>query len=483
MTKNIFLRTNYFNIKNAFTLLVSAFFFLPSKAQTIDKRAGNWIGSIGDLQVYFRINGDSINGFNADLNVPAQRVMGRKCKSVRVLNDSVIIEMIGPTAVFRGQYMLSKDSISGAWTQGGGTERFYLKRMKRPQTPKPPYKYRVDSVEYDNNDKTVHLGATLTIPFPQGKYPVAILITGSGQEDRDETIYEHRPFAIIADYLTRKGIAVLRVDDRGMGKSKGELRKVTTSDFADDVLTSIAYLKTRKDIDTTQIGIIGHSEGGLIGPIVYTRWPHLKFMIMLAGPGVPGWQVVLRQQTDPVKKLYPSAFPTYYEFIKEKMKILDDDYGKPDSVTLKDLKLSYINWKKTLPDSIAGMLHANTATPEMYAMQETQELIPWLRYFYKTDPRDFLLKVHCPVLALNGSKDQQVYADENIPPIKAALSEAGNKNVTTHIIPGLNHLFQHTNTGDFNEYAVIDESFAPEALMLMGDWLLKVVQLPAHGKK
>jgi pimeloyl-ACP methyl ester carboxylesterase len=475
--------SSYFNIKNAFTILVTAFFFLPGKAQVEDGRTGNWISTDKDLLVYFRVSGDSISGYKADFNVPEQRVMGRKCKSIKIWDDSIVIELVIDPATIRGRFILEKDSISGTWSQQGNTQPFNLKRMKRQQTPKPPFNYRADSVEYDNVDKTVHLGATLTRPSAEGKYPVAILITGSGQQDRDETIFEHRPFAIIADYLTRKGIAVLRVDDRNIGKSKGELRKATTSDFADDVLTSIAYLKTRKDIDTTQVGLIGHSEGGLIAPIVYTRWPHLKFIIMLAGPGIPGWEIVLRQQTDPVKKLYPSAFQNYYDFIKEKMKILNDDYGKPDSVTMKDLKASYINWKKSLPDSIAVMLHANTATPEMYAMQETTELIPWLRYFYKTDPKDYLRNVICPVLAINGSKDQQVYANENIPAIKAGLSEAGNKNVTTQIMPGLNHLFQHTNTGDFSEYALIDESFAPEVLKLMGDWLLKVVRLPVHAKK
>src|SRR5215831_14267827 len=198
---------------------------------------------------------------------------------------------------------------------------------------------------------------------------------------------------------------------------------------------------------------------------------------MLAGPGVPGSEISLRQQTDPVKTLYPSAYETYYLFIKEKMKILNDDYGKPDSVTLKDLKASYIKWKKTLPDSIASLLHASTATPEMYAAQEMFELIPWIRYFYKTDPKDFLRKVTCPVLALNGSKDKQVDADENIPAIRETLAKAGNKNVTTHIIPGLNHLFQHTNTGDFSEYALIEESFALKALQLMGNWLQKIEPL------
>src|SRR5215831_5778940 len=268
------------HIKNALTVLVMAFFFFGSSAQITDKRTGNWIGVDKEdrLPIYFRISGDSLSGYKGDWNSPEEKALGMKCKSITIRNDSLVIETATINATYRGRYLAGMDSVSGAWQQGGKEVTLNLKRMRRPQTPKPPFNYQVDSVEYDNEDKTVHLGATLTRPFTEKKYPVAILITGSGQQDRDETIFEHRPFAIIADYLTKKGFAVLRVDDRGVGKSKGPLVKATTSDFADDVLTSIAYLKTRKDIDSNRIGLIGHSEGGIIAPIVFTRWPHLKWI-------------------------------------------------------------------------------------------------------------------------------------------------------------------------------------------------------------
>ena len=316
--------------KSFILTILAANTLLSSFAQTAGKasiqKTGNWIGTADGLPLYFRITGDESSGYKADWNSPAQKALGLPCKTVVITSDSLIIQAGRINASFRGRYLPGLDSIAGTWQQDGRPFPMNLRRMKRPQTPHPPFPYRSDSVEYDNADATVHLGATFTRPQTGKKLPVVILITGSGQQDRDETIFEHKPFAVIADYLTRRGMAVLRVDDRGMGKSKGDLNKATSSDFADDVLAGIRYLKTRDDIDTTRIGLIGHSEGGLIAPIVFTRWPHLNFIITLAGPGVPGRAVILRQQTDPVRQqLGPAFFNAYYPFIQEKLKIMEDN--------------------------------------------------------------------------------------------------------------------------------------------------------------
>jgi pimeloyl-ACP methyl ester carboxylesterase len=462
--------------------------FLSSFAQSADPRTGNWIGSIegANMPIYFRIKGDSTSGYKADWNSPAQKALGLPCKTLIIMGDTLFIETSGVIASFRGRYLPGLDSVTGSWRQNGQAFPLNLRKMHRPQTPLPPFPYRSDSVEYDNLDRTVHLAATLTIPLPAGslpsaipgkKYPVVILITGSGQEDRDETLVEHKPFAVIADYLTRRGMAVLRVDDRATGKSTGDLRNATTADFADDVLTSIRYLSTRGDIDTTRIGLIGHSEGGLIAPIVYTRWPHLHYIIMLAGPGVPGRAILLRQQTDPLRKISQEVYTAYYPLIKEKMKIMEDNYGQPDSVILSQVKAGYTKWKAGLSDNVARQLQVKNVTEGMYGVQVAGELKPWLRYFYHTDPAVFLRQVKCPVLALDGSKDLQVDPVENIPVIEAALASGGNTHVTTHVFPGLNHLFQHSATGEFSEYALIEESFAPEALQMMGDWIGKIDKL------
>jgi uncharacterized protein len=451
-------------------------------AQFANKIKGDWVGVIGSggagLPLIFHITGDSLSGYQVTLDNPLRNFFGVKCNPITYKGDSLVIEtIIGPKITYLGKYQAATDSVYGFWYQEGQVQALRLKRMLRPQMPRPPFPYRADSVEYDNAAKTVHLGATFTRPLADKKYPVAILITGSGLQDRDETLFGHKPFAVIADYLTRHGIAVLRVDDRTMGKSTGDVKSATTSDYADDVLAGINYLKTRSDIDTTRIGLIGHSEGGLIGPIAYSRWPHLKFMIMLAGPGIQGSEIMLRQQTDPLKPISMRAFDAYYPLVKKKLQIMNDTYGAPDSVTLNQIKAFYAQWKSGVPDSILVILHAKDVSPAFYGVLESAEMRPWLRYFYKTDPAYFLKQVKCPVLALDGEKDTQVYPEENIAAIKAALAAGGNTRVTTRIFPGLNHLFQHCHTGQVNEYPTIDESFAPEVLVVMGDWVRKVCNL------
>ena len=344
----------------------------------------------------------------------------------------------------------------------------------RPQTPKPPFEYNVDSVEYDNANKTVHFGATLTYPKSRGPFVTAVMITGSGLQDRDETVFGHKPFAVIADYLTKKGFAVLRIDDRNIGKSKGDVKNATSADFADDVMASINYVRQRKEVDKSKIGVIGHSEGGFIAPIIYTKWTKLAFIISLAGTGVSGAEILLKQQTDPIKNLVDSAsFNAFYLLTKRTLQDIHDNVDEPDSLILNTIKKSYTDWKASQPDSVLVTLHADVATPEMYGKQISPELQVWLKYFIATDPDQFWQKVKCPVLALNGEKDIQVYANQNISAITASLKKAGNKNVTTIIFPGLNHLFQHCTKCTVPEYKELEETFAPEVLQAIVDWLKK----------
>ncbi|SDW59731.1 hypothetical protein SAMN05444410_10459 [Hydrobacter penzbergensis] len=347
----------------------------------------------------------------------------------------------------------------------------------RPQTPKPPFHYNVDSVEYDNTEKTVHLGATLTYPKTKGPFPVAIMITGSGLQDRDETIFNHKPFAVIADYLTNHGIAVLRVDDRNIGKSKGDVLNASSADFANDVEASIHYLLTRKEINKRKIGLIGHSEGGFIAPLVYTRWPHLSFIISLAGTGVSGAEILLKQQTDPLKNaVNGDTYNAFYSLTKQTLQIIHDHANENDSLILDRAKELFASWKNGLPDSILTPLNAKKVTPEIYAdFQVKAELKPWLKYFIATEPDLFWSKVKCPVLVLNGEKDIQVYPEQNVSAITASLNKAGNKNVTTKIFPGLNHLFQHCTKCTIQEYAQLSETFAPEVLEVMNNWLISKI--------
>lgn len=351
---------------------------------------------------------------------------------------------------------------------------FFVTAQNRPQTPKPPYHYYNDSVVYENTDRTVQLGATFSYPKTGGPFTTILLITGSGQQDRDETIFHHKPFAVIADYLVKKGFAVLRVDDRGKGQSKGPLKNVTSVDFANDVITSIQFLLSRKEVDKNSIGLMGHSEGGFIAPIVYSKLPAIAFIVSLAGTGVSGAEILLKQQTDPVKgKVSDASFHAYYKLTKKTLNTIHNLHAQPDSIILDTIKNLYKNWKAGKPDSVLAPIRADKVPPELYALSIKPELEPWLKYFIATDPAVFWSQVKCPVLALNGEKDIQVYADENLNAIAAALKKAGNKNFKTKKLKGLNHLFQHCKTCTVQEYGELEETFSPKALKIIGRWLKK----------
>jgi uncharacterized protein len=448
---------------------------------------GTWKGKItAQLRLVFHFDYTKERTLFGTLDSPDQGVNGLPLSSVTIKKDSVIVEIDVAKVVYRAAF-INDTTLAGTWFQGGGkiplqvmleSANSNIKIPNRPQTPKPPFSYNSEDVEYDNADKSVHFGATFTYPKSGHHFITAILITGSGLQDRDETIFYHKPFAVIADYLTKKGYAVLRVDDRTMGKSTGDVKYATSADYANDVIAGINYLKTRKETDTTKIGLIGHSEGGLIAPIVYTKWPRVAFIISLAGPGVSGADILLRQQTDPLKNagINKTAFASFYLLTQKTLFFIHDFAAGPDSIILQKIKLNYEQWKAALPDSIAKALHLEGEDGEMYAKQTSGELQPWLRYFIATDPSLFWQKVKCPVLALDGSNDIQVYPTQNIPAIVAALQKAGNKNITTKIFPGLNHLFQHCTKCTVDEYKEIEETFATEALEEMANWLQKNIK-------
>lgn len=352
-----------------------------------------------------------------------------------------------------------------------------LMAQPKPQTPRPPFPYHTDSVEYDNASKTVHLGASFSYPEGKGPFATIILISGSGQQDRDGTVFGHKPFAVLADHFTKMGYAVLRVDDRGRGKSRGELLQATSADFAEDVITGIQYLLGRKEVDPDRIGLMGHSEGGFIAPLVYSKFPRLAFIVSLAGTGVPGADILLKQQTDPVKSMSPpAAYPAFYELTRRKMDLLRISQHWSDSLVLDSIRKIYSEWKARQPDSILVPLRADKASPDQYASQVKTERIPWLKYFIATDPAAFWEQVKCPVLALNGDRDIQVYAKENLDAIRKAVRKGGNRKVKVKALPGLNHLFQHCMECTLQEYARLEETFSPEAIAIITRWLKKTLR-------
>ena len=342
------------------------------------------------------------------------------------------------------------------------------KILNRPQEPKPPFPYRSEEVTFKNNAAGIVLAGTLTLPEKDGRYPVAVLITGSGPQNRDEALMGHKPFLVLADWLTRQGIAVLRYDDRGVAKSGGDINPATTFDFATDAEAALEFLKNRKEIDSTKIGFIGHSEGGIIAPIIASRRHDVAFVVLMAGPGITGEQILLLQPA-----LISKAEGQDEKSINANNKLSRDIYSvlkKNHDNAIAEKKL-----RRLIADS--DKKNARDTSYHRLSEQEIKGQIksltsPWFRCFLTLNPEEFLSKVTCPLLAIAGSLDLQVPPEEDLHAIEKAMIFAGNSHYRVEEFPGLNHLFQHATTGSPAEYPKIEETISPEVLDMIGKWIL-----------
>jgi len=331
--------------------------------------------------------------------------------------------------------------------------------------------YVSNDIKYYNADSSIHFGATLTIPVGKKKCPAVILVSGTGKQDRDGTMAGHKMFATLADYLTRQGLAVLRVDDRGVGLTTGNYETSTTADFAADVLTSIDYLKGRKEINPKKIGLIGHSEGGAVISIVASQSRDVSFMISMAGLASKGLDALFKQNRDIVEA---SSLPDYDKArsneINELMFKTAFAYANSDSMETK-LNTVYASWKKK-DDEYFKTLNKPFDHFRFPIYRYVQSATgPWYRYFIQYDPARYLIRVKIPVLAINGDKDLMVSWKENLGNFERYLHQAGNKDVKIVVLPGLNHLFLHCKECTTAESASLKEPIAPEVLSLIGDWI------------
>jgi len=434
----------------------------PAKPSDID---GAWMGTLetgaAKLRVVFHIF-NAEDGLMATLDSPDQGAKGIPVTKVTREDASLKMEVKMVGGVFEGKIAKDLTVIEGTWTQGSPLP-LVLKKVKdvskleprRPQNPVKPYPYREEGVAYENPVAHIKLAATLTLPQGNGPFPGVVLITGSGPQDRDETVFGHKPFLILSDYLTRQGIAVLRADDRGVAKSGGSFQSATTADFATDAEAGVAYLKTRAEV--SKIGLIGHSEGGVIAPMVAARNHNVAFIVMMAGTGVPGDQILV-EQTRLISELMGASHEQASKDAEEERELLAMVKQEKDQTVL----------DKALRKKLAGKL-----PDAQLGVEEKQVTSPWFRYFIAYDPATALRKITCPVLALNGEKDVQVPPQQNLPAIRKALEEAGNKNFEAVELPGLNHLFQTAKTGAPTEYAQIEETMSPVALEKIASWILK----------
>lgn len=432
---------------------------------------GNWVGEItlptGKLEIIFKI-AEAQGRYEAKMDVPQQGAANLPVGDIKVSGDSVSIAVPVILGTYSG-HLITPDSIVGKWHQSGMTFDVDLTRVEkltplpRPQTPQPPFPYLSEDVEYTNPESGLKLRGTITIPHSTEACPVVLLISGSGPQDRDETLFGHKPFAVIADYLTRNGIAVLRVDDRGVGGSEGNVSSSTSLDFASDVLAGVQYLNNRKEIDPKKIGLVGHSEGGLIAPIVATQTNGVAFIVLMAGPGTPGEQILYEQGALLAKAngLPESSIEQQKQTQQQIFEVLksEPELAKAREILRETLSAgSYDGMNEDMKKAIDN---------EIYKVNN-----PWFRFFLTYDPKPTLAKVKCPVLALNGAKDLQVPVS-NLEAIINAVNAGGNMHVDTIRFSNHNHLFQNCKTGTINEYAEIEETIDPEVLKTMKDWIME----------
>lgn len=463
-------------------ILILMFLSLLTINAQENKLAGSWLGTLKisstELRIVFNVTSNNDGSLKATLDSPDQGAYDIPVESV-IFNDPNVRFNIPSIAGFY-EGVFEQDSINGTWNQAGSSFPLVLKKTEeikppnRPQEPKAPYPYNEEEVFYENKEAGLTLAGTFTYPKDEDSFPAVILISGSGPQNRNEELLGHKPFLVLADHLTRNGIAVLRFDDRGVGKSTGDFSLATTEDFVTDVLAGVEYLKTRKEVNKNSIGLIGHSEGGLVAPLTAAQSNNVSFIVLMASPGIPG-KDILSMQTELILR----ANGTDESIIKRELKILDEFLSvvlteNDDSTAATQLRNVFDENYISLTEEEKNQI----GDPEAYFNSQSRVLLsPWFRFFLAYDPYPSLVKVNVPVLAIVGEKDLQVPPKENLEMIENALKDGGNKNFRLMELPGLNHLFQSAETGSPNEYAKIEETISPDALSIISDWIKEILKL------
>lgn len=432
---------------------------------------GLWQGALEDhgmrLRWQLHVSHDPEGQLIAALDSLDQSVSGLPAINVSQKESAVHFEIPALAGTFDGTLNAAKNSINGVWSQSEIKEKIDFKRsdqpleLRRPQTPVKPYPYLEEDVSFPNAAAGVTLAGTLTLPKGPGPFAAVVLIAGSGPQNRDESLANHKPFLVLSDFLTRKGIAVLRYDKRGVGDSTGSAETATTLDLAGDAESAVAYLKSRKEVDPRKIGLVGHSEGAMIAPFLAAHSEKIPWIVLLAAPGTKGEDTLLNQ-SDLISRaggLSDAQVLTSLNFDKAAYDL---------ARTEKD--------PAVVAEKLAGLVKESgldsALPPAALESQLRMMTSPWFRFFLDYDPIPSLQKVKCPVLVLYGEKDLQVPPKINLPLVQKALTDAGNSHVDSHQLPELNHLFQHSYTGSPTEYAAIEETMSPEAMRMIADWLL-----------
>jgi hypothetical protein len=459
---------------------VAGLFFQPvatpgPKAESATGLEGYWQGTLqagmAQLRLLLKVTRTDKGELVAKVDSLDQGANDLPVTKFSLEGSAFHLEMGSLGASFDGTMNGAKSEIAGQWQQGGQSLPLILKRVGkptaalRPQEPKKPYPYREEEVTFENKKAGIKLAGTLTVPVSGGPFPAVLLISGSGPQDRDETVFGHHPFLVLADHLTRRGIAVLRVDDRGVGKSQGSMREATSEDFATDVLAGVEFLTTRKEVNPRQIGLLGHSEGALIAPMAAIQSRDVAFLVLLAGTALPGEQILIRQG-ELISRAMGASEETIRSNRAQQERLFAILQKEPDPAAAE----SKLRQELVQPGSDMTDGQKKGIGPQLEG-QLKMLLSPWFRFFLTYDPAPTLSKVTCPVLALNGEKDLQVPAAENLAAIEKALRAGGNPRHQEILLTGLNHLFQTCQTGSLTEYAKIEETMAPAVLQTVTEWI------------
>lgn len=445
---------------------------------------GIWTGKLAlpnslELTIVFNLSKNDSGKYTSTLDSPDQGAMGIETESTTLNGDSILIKIPVVQGYYAGEIFYDEMKIAGKWSQGGMSLDLTVSKVdklegpKRPQEPNEPFPYNSEEVLFENEIDNVVLAGTLTYPKEGNNFPAVILISGSGGQDRNEELLGHKPFLVISDYLTKNGIAVLRFDDRGIAQSTGDHSNATSEDFARDVLAAIELLKERKEINKTKIGLIGHSEGGMIAPMTAIQSNDVAFIVLMAGPGIPGDSLLYLQGV-----LIQRSVGTNEDEIQKSLKIQREVFSlvkdiDDDEMLKKKLEEIFRSEYSVMTEEEKSKL----GDPEVYLKTQMQTITsPWFKYFLKYNPIPVLEKVKCPVLAINGENDLQVPPKENLSAIQSALKKGGNKNFEVKELAGLNHLFQTSKTGAISEYGKIEETISPIALKTMLDWIKKIIK-------
>ena len=456
---------------------IAAATILPQQ-QSID---GAWNGSLTvgpqTLRITVRFTTGE-TGLHATIDIPQQGATGVQLQNVSYDDSRVYMELpAGPTlAVFDGRQV--GDSIGGTFTQAGLSGTFFLKHSSQAaamaEEPPEPLPYAEEEVTFHNAGIT--LAGTLTLPESGAPHPAVVMITGSGPQNRDEELFGFKPFHMIADHLTRNGVAVLRYDDRGVGGSTGSVSEATTEDFARDVLAAVDFLKNRSDIDPERIGLIGHSEGGIVAPLASSMSDDVAFMVLVAGTSVSGAEILMEQGALIMRASGATEADIEQQIAFQKRTFEAIRSGDGWDELAADLETRLRESIAEMPDSQRNAItDVDAYIDAQIQAQLTALQTPWLRYFLDYDPAVTLRTIDTPILALFGELDLQVPPAQNRGPLEQALRDGNHLDYTVRVLPRANHLFITATTGSPTEYATLEKVFVPEFLPLITEWILERV--------